>query len=132
MGLPFRGFYSASKSALDKVTEAIRYEITPFNIQATSIHLGDIQTDIANNRLNSTVSIEYETTFKRVFQSMNQHVNQGKNPKEVAIFLDKLIHKKELKPHYYFGSFGQKSSILLKKFLPQTWFERIIKKYANL
>src|SRR5690606_32290900 len=25
MGLPFRGFYSASKSALDKVTEAMRY-----------------------------------------------------------------------------------------------------------
>lgn len=28
MGLPFRGFYSASKSALDKVTEAIRYEVS--------------------------------------------------------------------------------------------------------
>ena len=27
MGLPFRGFYSASKSALDKATEALRYEI---------------------------------------------------------------------------------------------------------
>ncbi len=33
MGLPFRGFYSASKSALDKVTEAMRYEVYPWNIE---------------------------------------------------------------------------------------------------
>jgi short-subunit dehydrogenase len=32
MGLPFRGFYSASKSALDKVTEAMRYEVYPWNV----------------------------------------------------------------------------------------------------
>lgn len=43
MGLPFRGFYSASKSALDKATEALRYEIKNWNVQATSLHLGDIK-----------------------------------------------------------------------------------------
>src|SRR5690606_39853200 len=36
MGLPFRGFYSASKSALDKVTEAIRYEVSPRSEEYTS------------------------------------------------------------------------------------------------
>lgn len=51
MGLPFRGFYSASKAALDKVTEAIRYELLPWGIQVTSLHLGDIKTNIANHRI---------------------------------------------------------------------------------
>src|SRR5690606_6566173 len=51
MGLPFRGFYSASKSALDKVTEAIRYEISPWEIEACTLHLGDIKTKIAENRV---------------------------------------------------------------------------------
>ena len=56
MGLPFRGFYSASKSALDKVTEAIRYEVSPWNIQVCTLHLGDIKTNIAENRVKTKVS----------------------------------------------------------------------------
>jgi len=60
MGLPFRGFYSASKAALDKVTEALRYEIRKWNIQATSVHLGDIKTNIADSRIHTRVSKHYE------------------------------------------------------------------------
>jgi short-subunit dehydrogenase len=56
MGLPFRGFYSASKSALDKVTEAMRYEVYPWNIEVCSLHLGDIKTNIAENRVIAKVS----------------------------------------------------------------------------
>uniref|UniRef100_UPI0028A1F016 SDR family NAD(P)-dependent oxidoreductase n=1 Tax=Chryseobacterium sp. TaxID=1871047 RepID=UPI0028A1F016 len=56
MGLPFRGFYSASKSALDKVTEAMRYEVYPWNIHVCSLHLGDIKTNIAENRVRTKVS----------------------------------------------------------------------------
>ena len=32
MGLPFHWFYSASKSALDKVVEAMRYEVYQWNV----------------------------------------------------------------------------------------------------
>lgn len=132
MGLPFRGFYSASKSALDKVTEAIRYEVSPWNIHICSLHLGDIKTNITENRVKSLISSPYQNIFNKVYYIMNKHVNQGIEPIKVAQYIDKLLQKKYLKPHYYFGKLSQKISIPLKYFLPQFLYERLIKNYHNL
>ncbi len=132
MGLPFRGFYSASKSAIDKVTEAIRYEVLPWNLQITSLHLGDIKTNIAENRLKTNVSDAYKSTFEKVYASMNEHVDKGSEPIEVAEFIEYLLQKNKLKPHYYFGVFGQKIGVYLKWILPQTWYENLMKKYNHL
>lgn len=132
MGLPFRGFYSASKSAVDKVTEAIRYEVLPWNLQITSLHLGDIKTNIAENRLKTNVSDVYKSTFEKVYASMNEHVDKGSEPIEVAEFVEKLLQKNTLKPHYYFGVFGQKLGVYLKWILPQSVYESLMKKYNKL
>lgn len=132
MGLPFRGFYSASKSALDKITEAIRYEVLPWNIQATALHLGDIKTKIAENRIQSQVSTAYQSVFEKVYALMNSHVDEGTAPEEVAKFIEVLFSKNQLKPHYYFGKFGQRIGVTLKKILPQKVFENMMKKYNKI
>lgn len=132
MGLPFRGFYSASKSALDKVTEAIRYEVSGWNIQVTALHLGDIKTNIAENRVRTEVSEPYKITFEKIHHLMNSHVDDGIEPIEVANYIEKLIEKKSWKAHYYFGKFGQKIGVPLKWILPQNFYESLMKKYNKL
>lgn len=132
MGLPFRGFYSASKSALDKVTEAIRYEVEQWNIQICSLHLGDIKTNIADHRIRTAVSSPYENIFKKVYSLMNKGVNNGFEPQKVAKYIEQLILKKYWKPHYYFGKFGQKIGVPLKWILPQKFYEFLMKKYNGL
>ena len=132
MGLPFRGFYSASKSALDKVTEAIRYEVSQWNIDVCSLHLGDIKTKIAENRIKTNVSEPYKNTFNKVHSLMNAHVDQGTEPAEVAEYIGKLLARKSWKAHYYFGKFGQKIGVPLKWFLPQNVYENLMRKYNNL
>lgn len=132
MGLPFRGFYSASKSALDKVTEAIRYEISPWNIDACTLHLGDIKTNIAENRVKTNVSEPYRTTFDKVYALMNSHVDQGTEPLEVARYIEKLLASSRWKAHFYFGKFGQKIGVPLKWMLPQNMYENLMRKYNSL
>ena len=132
MGLPFRGFYSASKSALDKVTEAIRYEVSPWNINVCTLHLGDIKTKIAENRVKTKVSEPYQKTFNSVYELMNSHVKEGLEPLEVATYIEKLLAKKVWKAHFYFGKFGQKIGVPLKWILPQNWYENLMKKYNHL
>ena len=132
MGLPFRGFYSASKSALDKVTEAIRYEVSPWKIEVCTLHLGDIKTKIAENRVKTEVSEPYKKTFEKVYALMNSHVDDGSEPAEVAEYIEKLITKKSWKAHYYFGKFGQKIGVPLKWILPQNFYENLMKKYNKM
>lgn len=132
MGLPFRGFYSASKAAVDRVTEAIRYEVRPWNIQVSTLHLGDIKTSIADSRVRSEVSTPYKETFDKVYSLMNAHVDQGNEPTEVAEYIESLIKKEKWNAHYYFGKFGQKIGIPLKWILPQSLYEMLMRKYNNL
>ena len=132
MGLPFRGFYSASKSALDKVTEAMRYEVYPWNIDVCSLHLGDIKTNIAENRVKTKVSEPYKNVFDKVYALMNSHVGDGTEPLEVAEYIDQLLNKNKWKAHYYFGKFGQKIGVPLKWILPQGTYENLMKKYNKL
>jgi len=132
MGLPFRGFYSASKSALDKVTEAIRYEVSPWNIEVCTLHLGDIKTNIAENRVKTNVSEPYQTTFNKVYSLMNAHVDDGTEPVEVAEYIAKLLEKKTWKAHFYFGKFGQRIGVPLKWLLPQNFYENLMRRYNQL
>ena len=132
MGLPFRGFYSASKSALDKVTEAIRYEVSPWNIAVCTLHLGDIKTKIAENRVKTKVSEPYQKTFEKIYSIMNAHVDDGTEPLEVAEYIEKLLAKKSWKAHYYFGKFGQKIGVPLKWILPQNFYENLMRKYNQM
>lgn len=132
MGLPFRGFYSASKAALDRVTEAIRYEVSPWKIQVTSLHLGDIKTNIADSRVRSEISEPYKKIFDKVYSLMNSHVDQGTPPLEVALYLEQLLSRSTWKAHYYFGKFGQKIGVPLKWLLPQNFYETLMKKYNGI
>lgn len=132
MGLPFRGFYSASKAALDRITEAIRYEVSPWNIQVCTVHLGDIRTNIAENRVRSEVSEPYRRVFDKVYALMNAHVDQGTPPEDVAKYLHQLMSKNDWRAHYYFGKFGQKIGVPLKWILPQNFYEKLMKKYNDI
>ncbi|HQU61326.1 MAG TPA: SDR family oxidoreductase, partial [Saprospiraceae bacterium] len=50
IGLPYRGLYCASKSAVSIMTESLRMEIAPFGIQACCVRAGDTRTNINANR----------------------------------------------------------------------------------
>ena len=53
IGLPFRGIYCASKSALEILTESLRLELIDYNIKVTNIAPGDFKTNIVR-RINAT------------------------------------------------------------------------------
>ena len=93
MGLPFRGFYSASKSALDKVVEAMRYEVYQWNVEVCSLHLGDIKPKSQKKRGKTQVSEPYKNVFDKVYSLMNAHVDEGTRTLESGTLHRKIIRK---------------------------------------
>ena len=134
MGLPFRGGYSASKGALHILTEALRMEVAQFGIEVCTLAPGDYATDIAARRYYepNKKGSPYEQLYQESLSTMDEHVDEGNDPQEIAEAVVKLIHKKQLQPHYAVGPFMQKLSLTLKRLLPQKVFERLLKNHYNL
>jgi NAD(P)-dependent dehydrogenase (short-subunit alcohol dehydrogenase family) len=134
MGLPFRGIYSATKGALDLVTETMRMEIKRFGINVVSIAPGDFATNIASGRYHAEVLEDspYKSAYKNTLDLINEGVNDGEDPILVAKTVLKVINSKQPKTHYRVGTFMQKFSIRLKNMLPDKLFEKLLLNHYKL
>lgn len=134
MGLPYRGIYSASKGALELLTEAFRMEIKDFNIQMTNVAPGDFATNIAAGRYHAPVldNSPYKTPYGNTLKLMDTHVDSGKDPQLMAKAIYNIINTKAPKIHYKVGEFMQKFSIVLKRILPDKVYEKMLQNHYKL
>ncbi|PCH78167.1 MAG: short-chain dehydrogenase/reductase [Flavobacteriaceae bacterium] len=134
MGLPFRGIYSASKGALELVTEALRMEVKQFGIQITNVAPGDFATNIAAGRYHAPVlkNSPYEASYQLNLDLMNAHVDEGKDPEIMAKAIYEVMMTKQPRIHYKVGEFMQKFSIVLKRMLPDAWYEKLLMNHYKL
>ncbi|MBQ4805372.1 SDR family oxidoreductase [Aquimarina sp. MMG015] len=134
MGLPYRGIYSASKSALEITTEAWRMELKAFNIHMTNIAPGDFATNIAAGRYHAPVvsGSPYEKSYGDSLQLMDEHVDEGNDPDEMAKAVFRVICTSSPKVHYKVGAFMQKFSVVLKRILPDKVYEKLLMNHYKL
>lgn len=134
MGLPYRGVYSASKGALELVTEAFRMELKAFNIKMTSMAPGDFATNIASGRYHAPVleNSPYKKAYGNTLDLMNTHVDSGSDPIIMAKEVLKIINTKNPKGHYKVGEFMQKFSIVLKRVLPDKMYEKMLMNHYKI
>ncbi|MCF6129555.1 SDR family oxidoreductase [Flavobacterium sp. AS60] len=134
MGLPYRGIYSASKGALELVSEAISIEVKPFGINVVNIAPGEFATDIASHRYHAPI-IEgsvYKTAYENTLGMMNSHMHSGDDPNDFAKEVYHIIQDKNPKLHYKIGAFMQKFSIVLKRILPDRIYESMLMNHYKL
>lgn len=134
MGLPYRAIYSASKAAVDKITEALRMEVRKFNIQVCSVQPADISTPIGDHRVMApaVAGSVYQESFQRTMDHVNEGVKNGVPPESIAPLIEKIISSKKVKRFYLTGKTSQTISVYLKKWLPTSWFENIIMRYYQV
>lgn len=134
MGLPFRSVYSASKGALELITEALRMEVKPFGIKVSNIAPGDFATNIAAGRFHAPVvkGSSYEKVYGDTLEEMNMHVDSGSNPEEMALAVYAIMQEADPRIHYKVGAFMQKFSIVLKRVLPDKMYEKMLMKHYKL
>lgn len=134
MGLPYRGAYSASKAALDRLTEAMRIELKNFGVQVCILQPGGIKTDINKNRVTSPMPHDspYKESFNRTYQIINESVSLGLDTEFFGPFIEKIIHTKKVKRTYRIGKPAEKFSIFIKKVFPASVFERIIENHYKI
>lgn len=134
MGLPYRSVYSASKGALELITEGLRMEVKQFGVHITNIAPGDFATNIAAGRYHAPLvkGSAYEVPYGNTLETMNTHVDSGSNPQQMAEAVYKVILSPNPKVHYKVGAFLQKFSIVLKRILPDKMYEKMLMNHYKL
>lgn len=134
MGLPYRSVYSASKGALELITEALRMEVKAFGIEITNVAPGDFATNIASGRYHAPLNPDspYQIPYGNTLKMMDEHVDSGSNPNEMAFAIHKIIETIKPNGHYKVGSFLQRFSVVLKRILPDKMYEKMLMKHYGL
>jgi NAD(P)-dependent dehydrogenase (short-subunit alcohol dehydrogenase family) len=134
MGLPFRGLYSASKAAVEVLTESLSLETRPFGIAVCSVLPGDVRTNINQNRMvgESGAESPYFDIVTAMNTKVNEEVGKAEDPLYIARTIEKIIASTNPKLHYVAGPPLQKLSIWLKRLLPDRLYEQILAKHYGL
>ncbi len=131
IGMPFQDYYSASKYALEGLTEALRLELLPFNIHVTIIDPGDFKTSFTSNRHTVTLSNvpnQYHDRFHQMLAFYQSEEQNGSNPIIIANHIEKLLTRKATpKVRYVLGKRLQTIGILVKRIIGETYFEKILR-----
>jgi short-subunit dehydrogenase len=129
MGLPYQGFYSASKFAVEGLSEALRMELKPYNIKVIVIQPGDFFTNFTANRKpnrNAGPDSAYETQFRKTLSIIENDEKGGMPPEFLARKLSRILEQKNPCHHYIIATVEQKFAVLLKRILPGSWFSKIL------
>lgn len=134
IGLPFQGFYTASKFALEGFVEALRLEVRPYNIKVMNINPGDHKTSCTENRVIVKNATEvYQAQFAKTLSIYEHDEINGADPMKVALLVEKLIRKKKgHKVHYLVGDFMQVFGAYLKRFMGSRLFEKLMRDIYKL
>lgn len=135
IGLPYIGYYSASKFALDGLIEALRMEIRPFGIEATAVHPGDFKTAISANQVhsrNANASSPYFSDFQRTIGLYDESVRKARSPQIVAREVERLLSCRRLPVRSLVGTPIEVMGVWLKSFLPSRGFEYLFRQSYGL
>lgn len=134
MGLPFQGFYSASKFAIEGYCEALRLEVKSLGVKVVVLRPGDFSTGFTGSRKKVTdeAALEAYPLYGEAINKVEHDETGGLKPDVLARKISGIIRKKHPRDGYVVASLEQRLSVLLKKILPARWFDRILGSYYKL
>jgi len=127
--LPFQPYYSAGKFALEGLNEALRLELSGSGITSTTINPGDFKTGFTAARVfaKNAHAGRHAAQLRTTVGIYERDENHGADPQAVAELAARLIAQPRVGVRYLVGAPIQRFGMLLKRLLPATVFEWIMK-----
>lgn len=132
MGLPYQGFYSASKFAIEGFTEALAAEVRRFGIRVCMVEPGDFATGFTGSRRNSEATLndpDYGPVFRNSLAIIEKEENGGLQPEVLARRIVKLVEKKNPPLRNVVANLEQWLSTVIKRILPGNTMVGILRDY---
>lgn len=134
MALPFSGPYTASKFALEGLTETLRYELAPWNIKVILIEPGFIATNFQENVQLAQAAHDEGSPYAIFRQASGRRVrriSRAAPPERVAETIYRALKDPNPKMRYPVGR-DARTVLPLRRLLPERVFEKILKRQLGL
>lgn len=128
--IPFQAYYTASKFALEGWSEALAYEVAPFGVHVTLVEPGNINSGFTDGRHHAGGADRepYAGPYVRAIAIMARDERDAVGPEVVARTISRVVGARRPPRRVTSGSAGERSTVLLRRFLPTRLFERIGRK----
>jgi NAD(P)-dependent dehydrogenase (short-subunit alcohol dehydrogenase family) len=135
IAIPYQAMYSASKFALEGLTEALRMEVRPFGIRVVIIEPGDHKTAFTQNRQVAEMpggSDAYGPSFQAGLTRMARDEQSGPGPEQIARLLYQIVSHPKPRLRYTIGPGMQRAAVWLKRLMPYSVVEYSMRTYYGL
>ncbi len=136
---PCGGLYSASKFALESLSDTLRMELEPFNIKVSVIEPGPVTTDffaVVQQEIAHAIPQAETTVYRAAFQQMTQLEAQTRSQAwtcaQVVAVIQRALTATHPKPRYIAATSGEFLVFMLTKVLPRHWVDRFWQKFYAL
>jgi NAD(P)-dependent dehydrogenase (short-subunit alcohol dehydrogenase family) len=122
LSLPFQGIYSATKFAVEGLSEALRAEVRPFGIHVVLVQPGDFRTGFTDAR--RTVAIgdsAYAERCRHALDIAARDERGGADPHRVARLIARIVTARQPRLRYAVGPSAQEWLMRLRYVLPGRW-----------
>jgi NAD(P)-dependent dehydrogenase (short-subunit alcohol dehydrogenase family) len=129
IGVPFQGAYSASKFALEGLSEALALELRPFGIDVVLVQPGDVRSGFGAARTWTERAREnplYRERAARAVAAMERAERTGPPPERVARLVARIVAARRPRLRYVCATPLERSALLLQRLLPGRAFEAIV------
>jgi short-subunit dehydrogenase len=139
IAFPVAGLYSSSKFALEGLSDALRRELAPFNIQVSVVEPGPVDTefvDVASREIHRAIPNGLNTPYRAVFENFGRldklTKQQGWSSERVAAVIVKAIVAKKPNPRYVAATAGGLLLFMMTKVLPVWFVDRFWQKFYGI
>lgn len=134
VAIPYQGLYTASKFALEGLTESLRLEAGAFGVNVVLIEPGDHRTSLTSNRLRTAESQSnpiYRDRCDRAIARMAADEQAGAAPEAVARLLYRIINLPHPRLRYTVGPTHERAAVWLKRLMPYSVVEMVMSRYYS-
>ncbi|MDX2098088.1 MAG: SDR family oxidoreductase [Leptolyngbyaceae cyanobacterium bins.59] len=136
---PFGGLYSASKFALEALSDAMRMELEAFNIRVSVVEPGPVTTNfftIVAQQVEATIpnpdQTPYRAAFARLDKLEQQTSSRAWTSERVALVILQAMTDPQPRPRYLAATNGGLLLFLLNKLLPTWAVDRFWQRFYGL
>ncbi|GAB4197088.1 MAG: SDR family oxidoreductase [Roseiflexaceae bacterium] len=133
ISIPFQAAYSASKYAVEGLTEALSAEVRPFGIRVVLVEPGDFRTGFTDRRERvAAQGATYRDRMRTSVAVMEHDERNGADPALAARLVERIASTRRPRLRYVAGPPFAHIVALLKRILPARLFEWGLMRYYRI